>query len=212
MSPMATEADAGTACCSRLAEVGREGVLGSHSPSTWYRDRYLRASSSRMTGREIWSTTPHWRPLSGVTWKMSCGGGWLKEGCLVSRRPPAHPPGRRDSPQGPTPDPCVPAFSAGSALPASPPGPIPLVPLGSGRGSAPGKSAVCPPAPPLGDPHPFCSPSLGAPDVGTYLEDGGLSWAEHRPHEVNLSDLPVPVLRASRGKGTQEGPATSPGL
>lgn len=33
-----------------------------------------------MTGRDIWSTTPHCRPLSGVTWKMS----WWGQGDLVT--------------------------------------------------------------------------------------------------------------------------------
>lgn len=42
------------------------------SPSRWLRDRYLSPSSSRITGREIFSTTTHCGQLRGVTWKMSC--------------------------------------------------------------------------------------------------------------------------------------------
>lgn len=66
------------------------GVWGLHSPSTCFRDRYLRASSSRMTGRDIWSTATHWRPFSGVTWKMSWDGGVLIKG--RSAQSPPHPP------------------------------------------------------------------------------------------------------------------------
>lgn len=148
---------AGTAHCSLITEGG----LGSHSPSTWCRDRYLRASSSRMTGRDIWSTTPHWRPLSGVTWKMSCGGGWLKEGLFLPPGPPAHPPDHRDPlkmprtpPEVPPQIPVYPLFllEVPSQPPLLPPGPIPLVLWGSGRDSAPGKSIVCPPVPPWGTP------------------------------------------------------------
>lgn len=46
--------------------------------------------------------------------------------------------------------------------------------------------------------------------MGPYLEDGGLSWTEHRSHAVNLSDLPFPSPRAAQGRGAQE--AQPPGL
>lgn len=34
---------------------------------------YFSASSRRMTGMEIFSTTIHWDQRRGVTWKINCG-------------------------------------------------------------------------------------------------------------------------------------------
>lgn len=41
-------------------------------PSRWFLDIYLSASSRRMTGMEIFSTTIHWDQCRGVTWKINC--------------------------------------------------------------------------------------------------------------------------------------------
>lgn len=40
-------------------------------PSRWFLDIYFKASSSRMTGKEIFRTIIHWDQRKGVTWKMS---------------------------------------------------------------------------------------------------------------------------------------------
>lgn len=94
--------------CRLGAEAGGEvgwrraggGVWGLHSPSTCFRERYLKASSSRMTGSDIWSTATHWRPFSGVTWKMSWDGGVSVKGRSAQSPPdpPLHiPPATVDS-------------------------------------------------------------------------------------------------------------------
>lgn len=53
-------------------EEQEHSLFGQHSPSRWLRERYLSPSSSRITGKEIFSTTTHCGQLRGVTWKISC--------------------------------------------------------------------------------------------------------------------------------------------
>lgn len=164
------------------------GVWGLHSPSTCFRDRYLRASSSRMTGRDIWSTATHWRPFSGVTWKMSWDGGVLVKGRSAQSppHPPLHtPPTTVDSsqtrlrwPPVPPPDLCPLSLLCPRRPPLlSPAGPSPSVLVGSGRNSALAKGIIFPPVPALGDlfffvlffSPPTCSvPQVweGCPEVG----------------------------------------------
>ena len=175
--------------CRLGAEAGGEagwrragrGVWGLHSPSTCFRDRYLRASSSRMTGRDIWSTATHWRPFSGVTWKMSWDGGVLVKGRSAQSppHPPLHtPPATVDSSQTRlrcAPRPASRSVSTESPLPQAPSPALTrrtksFCPGGKWEEFCTGKGHHPSSCPSLGgplffsiffSPYLFCSPSLG---------------------------------------------------